>query len=83
MHVVSVNVGLPREVEWKGRKVLTGIFKSPVHARVPVRRLNIDGDGQADLTVHGGPVQLFAAGIRTWPRTLVMVAKPMIVNFAT
>jgi MOSC domain len=55
MHVVSVNVGLPREVEWKGRKVLTGIFKSPVHARVPVRRLNIDGDGQADLTVHGGP----------------------------
>ena len=55
MHVVSVNVGLPREVEWKGRKVLTGIFKGPVHARVPVRRLNIDGDGQADLTVHGGP----------------------------
>ena len=55
MHVVSVNVGLPSEVEWKGRKVLTGIFKSPVHARVPVRRLNIDGDGQADLTVHGGP----------------------------
>ena len=55
MHVVSVNVGLPREVEWKGTKVLTGIFKSPVHARVPVRRLNIDGDGQADLTVHGGP----------------------------
>ena len=55
MHVVSINVGLPREVEWKGRKVLTGIFKSPVHARVPVRRLNIDGDGQADPTVHGGP----------------------------
>jgi MOSC domain-containing protein YiiM len=55
MHVVSVNVGLPREVEWKGGKVLTGIFKSPVDARVPVRRLNVDGDGQADLTVHGGP----------------------------
>jgi MOSC domain-containing protein YiiM len=55
MHVVSVNVGLPREVEWKGGKVLTGIFKGPVHARVPVRRLNIDGDRQADLTVHGGP----------------------------
>ncbi len=54
MHVVSVNVGLPREVEWKGRTVLTGIFKSPVHARVQVRRLNIDGDAQADLTVHGG-----------------------------
>ena len=55
MHVVAVNVGLPREVEWNGRKVLTGIFKSPVHARVPVCRVNIDGDGQADLTVHGGP----------------------------
>jgi MOSC domain-containing protein YiiM len=55
MNVVSVNVGLPREVEWKGRKVLTGIFKSPVDARVPVRRLNIDGDRQADLSVHGGP----------------------------
>jgi MOSC domain-containing protein YiiM len=55
MHVVFVNVGLPREVEWKGRKVLTGIFKRPVDAKVPVRRLNIDGDGQADPTVHGGP----------------------------
>jgi MOSC domain-containing protein YiiM len=55
MHVISVNVGSPREVEWKGGKVLTGIFKRPVHARVPLRRLNIDGDAQADLTVHGGP----------------------------
>jgi MOSC domain-containing protein YiiM len=55
MRVVSVNVGMPREVEWHGRKVLTAIFKSPVAAKLPVRRLNIDGDGQADLTVHGGP----------------------------
>jgi len=55
MRVVSVNVGMPREVEWKGGKVLTGIFKSPVAAKLAVRRLNIDGDGQADLTVHGGP----------------------------
>jgi MOSC domain-containing protein YiiM len=54
MRVVSVNVGMPREVEWNGRKVLTGIFKSPVAAKLPVRRRNIDGDGQADLTVHGG-----------------------------
>jgi MOSC domain-containing protein YiiM len=54
MRVVSVNVGMPREVDWKGRKVLTGIFKSPVAAKLTVRRLNIDGDGQADLTVHGG-----------------------------
>jgi hypothetical protein len=49
MRVVSVNVGMPREVEWNGRKVLTGIFKSPVAAKLTVRRLNIDGDGQADL----------------------------------
>ena len=55
MRVESVNVGMPREVEWKGRKVQTGIFKSPVAAKLAVRRLNIDGDGQADLTVHGGP----------------------------
>jgi len=54
VRVASVNVGLPREVEWGGRKVLTGIFKSPVATKLPVRRLNIDGDGQADLTVHGG-----------------------------
>jgi MOSC domain-containing protein YiiM len=55
MRVVSVNVGMPREVESNGKKVLTGIFKSPVAAKLTVRRLNIDGDGQADLTVHGGP----------------------------
>ena len=55
MRVVSVNVGLPREVLWKRRTVLTGIFKEPVAGRVMVRRLNLDGDRQADLTVHGGP----------------------------
>ncbi|HLG76446.1 MAG TPA: MOSC domain-containing protein [Ktedonobacteraceae bacterium] len=55
MRVVSVNVGLPREVRWKGRTVTTGIFKEPVAGRVVVRTLNLDGDRQADLTVHGGP----------------------------
>ena len=54
MKVVSVNVGLPREVLWKGRTVTTGIFKDPVHGRVALRRLNLDGDKQADLSVHGG-----------------------------
>ena len=53
--VISVNVGLPREVVWKGRTVVTGIFKDPVAGRVAIRRLNLDGDRQADLTVHGGP----------------------------
>jgi len=54
MSVVSVNVGLPREVVWQGKTVLTSIFKEPVAGRVAVRRLNLDGDRQADLTVHGG-----------------------------
>ncbi len=55
MKVISVNVGLPREVMWKGRTVTTGIFKEPVVGRVRIRRLNLDGDKQADLSVHGGP----------------------------
>jgi len=54
MRLVSVNVGLPREVAWKGRSVSTGIFKEPVPGRVTLRRLNLDGDRQADLSVHGG-----------------------------
>lgn len=54
MKLLSVNVGLPREVFTHGRSVSTGIFKQPVAGRVAVRSLNIDGDRQADLTVHGG-----------------------------
>jgi MOSC domain-containing protein YiiM len=53
--IISVNVGLPREVTWKNLDVTTGIFKEPVSGRIPVRRLNLDGDRQADLSVHGGP----------------------------
>jgi MOSC domain-containing protein YiiM len=55
MKVLSVNVGLPREVKWKGITVSTGIFKEPVAGTATVRRNNLDGDRQADLTVHGGP----------------------------
>jgi MOSC domain-containing protein YiiM len=55
MRVLSVNVGMPREVPWNGSIVLTGIFKEPVAIRIPLHRLNLDGDAQADLTVHGGP----------------------------
>lgn len=50
----SVNVGLPRDIEWKGRSVHTAIWKSPVRGRCRVRRLNLDGDGQGDLAGHGG-----------------------------
>ena len=54
MKLVSVNTGLPREVNWHGRIVTTAIFKEPARGRVALRRLNLDGDRQADLTVHGG-----------------------------
>jgi MOSC domain-containing protein YiiM len=53
--LLSVNVGLPREVMWHGTSVATGIFKEPVEGRVALRTLNLDGDRQADLSVHGGP----------------------------
>ena len=55
LRVVSVNVGLPREVEWQGRTVRTAIFKQPVAGKISLRPLNFDGDRQADLSVHGGP----------------------------
>jgi MOSC domain-containing protein YiiM len=55
MKIVSVNVGLPRPVSWRGRRIMTGIYKDPVEGRVRVRRTNLDGDRQADLSVHGGP----------------------------
>jgi ferredoxin-NADP reductase/MOSC domain-containing protein YiiM len=52
--LLSVNVGLPRDIAWKGRTVHTGIWKNPVPGRCRVRRLNLDGDGQGDLAGHGG-----------------------------
>ncbi len=55
MRIVSIQVGRPREVLSKDRVVTTAIFKQPVADRVMLRRLNLDGDQQADLTVHGGP----------------------------
>jgi MOSC domain-containing protein YiiM len=54
MKLVSLNIGLPREVQWKGETVITSIFKEPVKGVVKLRRLNLDGDEQADLSVHGG-----------------------------
>jgi MOSC domain-containing protein YiiM len=54
MKLISVNVALPKEVRHKRKLVTTGIFKMPEEGRVMLRALNLDGDGQADLTVHGG-----------------------------
>ena len=55
MKLLSVNVGLPREIIYKGKPVTTGIFKEPVEGRITLRTLNLDGDRQADVSVHGGP----------------------------
>jgi MOSC domain-containing protein YiiM len=57
MKLLSVNVSLPQEMAYRGQKVMTGIYKMPVSGRVMVRTLNVDGDQQADLKVHGGPDQ--------------------------
>ena len=54
MKLLSINVGLPREIEWKRKVIRTSIFKEPVTGRIRVTRLNVNGDQQSDLTVHGG-----------------------------
>jgi MOSC domain-containing protein YiiM len=53
--LLSINVSLPKEIDFEGQKVTTGIFKEPIEGRIMLRTLNLDGDEQADLTVHGGP----------------------------
>src|SRR5207302_8824584 len=55
MKLISVNVGRPRIVLWKGTQVSTAIFKSPVEGAIEAKQLNLDGDRQADLSVHGNP----------------------------
>jgi MOSC domain-containing protein YiiM len=57
MKLISVNVGLPRELEWQGRTVTTAFFKTAVEGPVELRRHNLEGDRQADLSVHGGPTK--------------------------
>jgi len=52
--LLSVNVGLPKDIDWRGKTVHTAVWKEPVQGRCTVRRLNIDGDGQGDLEGHGG-----------------------------
>jgi MOSC domain-containing protein YiiM len=90
MKLVSVNVGLPREVPWHGKMVTTGIFKEPIEGRVGLRKLNLDGDRQADLTAHGGehkavycyPVEHYAY----WKKELPGRDLPMAIfgeNFTT
>ena len=54
MKLISIQIGRPRKKRWRGMTVTTGIFKEPVNGRIMARRNNLEGDGQADLTVHGG-----------------------------
>jgi len=81
MKLVSVNTGLPREVMWHGRIVTTGIFKQPIEGRVAVRNFNLDGDRQADLTVHGGEYKAVycypVAHYDYWTRELLGRQLPM------
>jgi MOSC domain-containing protein YiiM len=81
MKLVSVNVGWPREMKWQGRMVTTGIFKEPVAGRVALRKLNLDGDRQADLSVHGGEYKAvycyFLAHYGYWNKELPGQELPM------
>jgi MOSC domain-containing protein YiiM len=79
MKIVSVNVGRPRLVAWRGRTVSTGIFKGPVAGRVMLRRLNLDGDRQADLTVHGGREKaVYVYPSEHYPRWRAELSDPLL-----
>jgi MOSC domain-containing protein YiiM len=90
MKLVSLNTGLPREVAWHGNVVTTGIYKEPVGGRVALRKLNLDGDRQADLTVHGGEFKAVycypAAHYEYWKKELPGRSLPFAIfgeNFTT
>ena len=90
MKLVSVNAGLPREVTLHGRAVTTGIFKQPIEGRVALRKLNLDGDRQADRTVHGGEYKAVycypIAHYDYWKRELPGLELPIAIfgeNFTT
>ncbi len=90
MILVSVNTGLPQEVSWHGRSVTTAIYKQPVEGRVALRKLNLAGDRQADLSVHGGEHKAVycypIAHYDYWKRELPRRGLPMAIfgeNFTT
>ena len=68
MKIISIQVGKPRAVDYRGKPVLTGIFKAPVKGPLMLRATNLDGDGQADLKVHGGiDKALYAYSLDAYP----------------
>ncbi len=82
MKLISLNVGLPREVQWQGRIVTTSIWKAPVAGRIQVRPHNLEGDRQSDLSVHGGPMKAVYAypseHYAQWARELPGVELPWV-----
>src|SRR3954466_7280012 len=72
--LLSVNVGMPKDVSWQGKTVFTGVFKDPVTGPRRVRKLNVDGDGQGDLAGHGGEMRAVfvyqVASYRYWQEEL-------------
>src|SRR5690348_2536122 len=72
--LLSINVGLPQDIPWRGETVHTGIWKQPRQGRCAVRRLNLEGDGQGDLAGHGGEQRAVMVyqidSYRYWERTL-------------
>ncbi|HYC00748.1 MAG TPA: MOSC domain-containing protein [Candidatus Limnocylindrales bacterium] len=81
MRIVSVNVGGPRLVQWQGQTFETSIYKSPVPGRIPLGTLNLEGDRQSDLSVHGGPDKaVYGYPIEHyeyWKQTLEVAELPM------
>lgn len=77
--IVSINVGVPREVFWNDKPVRTSIFKNPVAGRIVVNRLGLEGDTQSDLTVHGGPEKaLYAYPVEHYEYWKRLLEKPML-----
>jgi MOSC domain-containing protein YiiM len=77
--LLSVNVGLPRDIAWKGRTVHTAIWKNPVAGRCRVSRLNLEGDRQGDLVGHGGEQQaVFVYQIESYCLTMPFVSATVI-----
>ena len=74
MEIVSVNVGLPQTIMYQGKELVTGIYKYPVSSSLHVSKTQLDGDGQADLTVHGGADKalcVYSGGaLRHWEQVL-------------
>lgn len=78
--LLSINVGIPRTITWMGRTDATAIWKTPVNGRIPVRGVNVAGDGQADRRAHGGPDKAVYAYAREdqewWEATLGRSVEP-------